>query len=357
MFYDTLRRVAMAACCCCALSLCGGAQAATDVPSKAGAPTIWTHIVAGMQLPARETPETVARAQTYARRTDLVEAMLARSEPFLWHIVNATERRRMPLELALLPAVESGFDPRAHSPQQAAGLWQFVPTTSAIFGLQTTRDYDARRDPIASTRAALGHLSDMYEYFGDWWLAVAAYNVGLGNLSNILKAQPGTTDIWTLKLPAETFEHVRRLAAISLLIEQPQRFGITLPNIADAPVTEVVPLRGAIDLHAATQAAGVSAALIRQYNPGLGTLVNTTGKKSLMLPTADAARLRAALATRTFPAQARPQTVVHVIQPGDSLWRIATHYRVSIEDLRSWNELGEHSVLHPGRRLRVPTSL
>ncbi len=349
MLFKNLRKIAAAA--CCALCLGGAAQAAPASPS------IWTHIVGGMQLDQRETPETLARARTYAKRADLVEAMLARSEPFLWHIVEATERRRMPLELALLPAVESGFDPHARSQRQAAGLWQFVPATSAIFGLQTTRDYDARRDPVASTRAALGHLSDMYEYFGDWWLAIAAYNVGLGNLSNILKAQPGVTNIWALKLPKETYEHVRRLAAISLLIEQPQRFGITLPDIADEPATAIVPLRSAIDLSAAAQAAGISDSLIRQLNPGLGDLRNTTGKKGVILPTAEAARLLAALRSHRFMPSARPQVVVHVIQPGDSLWQIATHYRVSIEDLRRWNDLAESSVLRPGRRLRVQTSL
>lgn len=344
-----LRNALSAAC----LTLFVSTAAAQTGPTA----SLWTRIVDGMRLPNAETADTVAKAERYARRPDLIEATLRRSEPYLWHIVEAADRRGMPLDVALLPAIESAFDAQAHSHQQAAGIWQFVPTTGAAFGLNITRAYDARRDPIASTQAALGHLSDMYEYFNDWWLAVAAYNAGVGNLSRALRNQNPDVGIWKLRLPKETYTYVRRLAAIGLIVKQPERFGITLPDVVNRPVTATLRLREPINLEAAARKAGVSLERVRSMNPGLGRLDNTTSKSQVLLPIHDAARLRAALATQSFPPQPIPTVVEHVIKPGDSLWRIARNYKVSVRDLTRWNDLKESSVLRPGKRLHIELPL
>lgn len=326
------------------------------VPAAAAAAdeSIWPHLVAGMKLDSAQRPDAAKWARHFAQHPAAFENMLARSEPWLWHIVEAAERRRMPLELALLPAVESSFDPGAESQQRASGLWQLVPVTARRFSLQSTDDYDARRDPIASTRVALGHLNDMYEQFGDWWLAIAAFNVGPGALAKALREQPQARGFWNLRLPRETFEHARKLAGVCLLIQNPKRFGITLPAIANRPVTELVRLRRPIDLDKAAQTAGIPEALLRALNPGLRSLSNTAGKEQLVLPGAEAARLRSVLAQADFPPQPIETLLVHVVRPGESLWHIARRYNTSVNTLAYRNGIAADAVIRPGRRLEVP---
>lgn len=316
--------------------------------------SIWPRVIAGMQLDVAQRPDAAQWARRFAAHPAAFETMLARSEPWLWHIVEAAERRHMPLELALLPAVESGFNPGAESQQRASGLWQLVPVTARRFSLQSTDGYDARRDPIASTRVALGHLNDMYEQFGDWWLAIAAFNVGPGALARALKEQPQAHSFWDLKLPRETFEHARKLAGICLLIRNPERFGVSLPTIANQAAIELVRLRRPVDLSKAAHAAGIPEQLIQTFNPGLRSLSNTTGKEQLALPGAEAARLRKILASAEYAPQPVETLQVHVVRPGESLWHIARRYNTSVLTLASRNGLTADAVIRPGRRLEVP---
>lgn len=343
-----LKHVAVAALACAGLSL------ALPVCAQQADELIWPRIVARMRLVDDDNAETRRWARDYARHPDAVRQLLARAEPYLWHIVEAVERRDMPAEIVLLPAIESGFDPAARSQQHASGLWQFVPWTGREMGLHSTRDYDGRRDPVASTRAALGHLSDLHERFGDWHLALAAYNTGAARLAGLMRKQPQAADFWALKLPREPHEHVRRLMGLALLVEQPQKYGLRLPPIANRPANELVALRKPIDLDAAARKAQVREAVVRAYNPGLHNLGNTTGKKYVVLPAADAARLRRVLAAGEFPPQPIPQVLVHVVQPGESLWRIARRYAVSVETIVRWNRIADRTVIRPGRRLEVP---
>lgn len=308
-----------------------------------------------MGTPAKSDAQHWARQ--FARHPDGFERMLARSEPWLWHIVEIADRRHMPLELALLPAIESGFDPVAESPQKARGLWQLIPVTARSFGLANTAHYDARRDPIASTRAALGHLNDSYEQFGDWWLAIAAFNIGPARLARTLERQRHADSFWDLELPRETFEHARKLAGVCLLIRDPQRFGIRLPAIANGPATELVRLYRPVNLQQAARDAGIAESLILDLNPGLRQLTNTTGKLQLVLPKAEARRLRAALAAGDYAPEPTQQLIVHVVGPGDSLWGIARRYNVTIGAIERQNELDADSVIRPGRRLMVPVSI
>lgn len=309
-----------------------------------------------MRLVNDQHPDTIQWARHYAQYPVAFRQMLARSEPFLWYIVEAVEGRSIPAEIALLPAVESSFDPHARSPQKAHGLWQFVPWTGRALGLHSGRHYDARRDPIESTQAALGYLDDLHERFGDWHLALAAYNSGAARLSKLLRNQSSAGDFWDLQLPRETYEHVRRLMGIALLIEKPRQFGVELPPIRNRHAAELIRLDQPINLSRAARRAQVSETLIRQYNPGLQTLSHTTGKRLLALPPAEAARLRETLAAHEFRPEPIPSVVVHMVEPGDSLWRIARRYAVSVRDLARQNNISEKAVLRPGRRLEVPIS-
>lgn len=320
---------------------------------------IWPRLVASMRLVDDEQPEVRRWAAYYARYPDSFRRMLARSQPFLWYIVEAVEQRNMPAEIALLPAIESGFDPHARSAQQAHGLWQFVPGTGRALGLQTTRDYDARRDLVASTQAALDYLQDLHGRFRDWHLALAAYNVGSARLASLLRSQNGAPDFWALDLPRETHEHVRRLMGVALLVEKPHEFGVALPPIENRNVTEMIVLDRPVNLRRAAQSAGIDEALIRAYNPGLQNTGNSTGKKVLMLPRTEATRMRAVLASGRFAPETKKVArgvVVHVVQPGDSLWQIARRYDVRVRDLTRHNGLADTSVIRPGRRLEVPVS-
>ncbi|HEX4896485.1 MAG TPA: transglycosylase SLT domain-containing protein [Solimonas sp.] len=335
------------------LTLCVGwmgAAGAYDAPENE---SIWPRIADGMRIVDPEQPDTVMWARRYARQPAAFAAMLARSEPFLWYIVEAVELREMPLELALLPAVESGFDPKARSAAKARGLWQFVPWTGRALGLSRTANYDARNDPVASTRAALGYLQDLNDRFDDWLLAVAAYNVGDARLASALRRQEGSR-FWDLAdLPRETREHVPRLLGVALLVKQPERFGVVLPEIANRQAAELVRLPRAINLEQAAQDARIADDLLEHYNPGLKDAANTSGKKVVLLPPAEASRLREVLAASQYPPEPMAQTVEHVVRPGDSLWSIARRYQVSVRELRSWNDLGTKAVLRPGRRLQL----
>ncbi len=313
---------------------------------------IWPRVAAGMRIVDPEHPETVIWARRYARNPEAFSDMLARAEPFLWYIVEAVELREMPLELALLPAVESGFNPHANSHRRARGLWQFVPWTSRALGLAKTANYDARRDPVASTRAALSYLQGLHSRFDDWLLAVAAYNVGDARLAGAMRKQD-TRNFWDLQLPRETRDHVPRLLGVALLIKQPQRFGVQLPPIRNRQAAEMVRLPQAVNLSQAARDARIPAARLDRYNPGLNQADNTTGKTVLLLPPADAARLRMVLAAGDYPPLPMPTVVEHVVKPGESLWVIARRYQVSVREVAGWNGLNSKASLRVGRRLKL----
>jgi membrane-bound lytic murein transglycosylase D len=337
--------------------LVGLASAATTTGVGAGAQqqdSIWPRVAAGMRLVDPEHPETVTWARHYAEDPLAFERLLARSEPFLWYIVEAVELREMPLEIALLPAVESGFLPAARSRARAQGLWQFVPATGTALGLTRNASYDARSDAIASTRAALNYLQTLNDQFDDWLLALAAYNVGRGHLVQALRKAAPSRQVWDLALPRETREHVPRLLGVALLIQQPQRFGVRLPAISNRHGGELIPLTQALDLEAAARAAGIDAELLALYNPGLLFAGNSRGQRQILLPAAEAARLRKALASGSFPPRPVPGMTRYPVAAGDSLWRIARRHGVSVQELCRWNQLNPKAVLRVGQGLDIP---
>lgn len=326
---------------------------------------IWPRIAAGMRIVDVSQPETLAWAHHYTKQSNRLTHMLSGSEPFLWYIVEAVELREMPLEIALLPAIESGFNPKANSQQQARGLWQFIPGTGKVFGLQETANYDARRDAVASTRAALTYLLQLHDRFGNWLLALAAYNVGENALSRAIQ-KSGSYSFWDLDLPKETREHVPRLLGLAAVIKDPERFNAKLPPILNQHAAEMIALESPHDLSMATLQAGVSPEVMQRYNPGLKNLNNTQGKQWLLLPPADALALRAELADHDYLARQKtiPAVVttrkgaekIWVVRSGDTLWTIAKRSKVSVEELRKWNRLKPDKTLKPGHRLVIRTS-
>ncbi|MBS0344546.1 MAG: transglycosylase SLT domain-containing protein, partial [Proteobacteria bacterium] len=197
---------------------------------------MWDRIRRGFNMPNLDSDLVRTQEQWYASRPDYIQRMTERSSKYIFHIVEELERRNMPTELALLPYIESAFNPQAVSSARAAGMWQFMPATGTDYDLKQNLFRDDRRDVIASTRAALDYLQRLYGMFGDWQLALAAYNWGEGNVSRaIAKNQraglpTGYTDI---NMPAETRNYVPKLQAVKNIVANPERFGAELPYIAN----------------------------------------------------------------------------------------------------------------------------
>ena len=217
---------------------------------------LWERIRRGFAMPDLTGPRVTAATRWYASQGQYLDRMTARASLYLFHIVEEIEKRGMPTELALLPFVESAMQPEAVSHAKAAGLWQFIPSTGKIYSLEQNLWKDERRDVIHSTRAALDYLQKLYGDFGDWHLALAAYNMGEGGLARAIERnrrarQP--TNYSSLRIPLETQGYVPKLQAVKNIVREPARFGIELANIPNEPYFVVVPKTRDIDLATAAR--------------------------------------------------------------------------------------------------------
>ena len=319
---------------------------------------LWTGLRSGFVLPAGRSGPVQAQLDRFARNPGNVERIMQRGTPYLYHILSEINQRGLPTELALLPAVESAFDPFAQSPRGAAGLWQFMPRTASGLGLKQDAWYDGRRDVIAATAAALDYLTQLQQRFdGDWLLALAAYNAGPTRVQRAIRynrKHGKPVDFWHLQLPRETRDYVPRLLALRTLITTPAIYGLTLPAVMDSPYFSVLDSGGSLDLAVAARLAGVSVAEIRRLNPALTRqTVRRGGPHRLLIPAARAVTFRTQLAA--LAEQQRVQWVRHHISAGDTLSAIAQHYRIGIARLRQFNELPD-SRIKAGDLLIVPVA-
>lgn len=223
---------------------------------------LWARVRAGYAMPDLDNELVRKWEQYYAQRPDYVQRMTARGARYLWHIVEEIDRRRMPADLALLPFIESAFDPQALSVARAAGMWQFMPGTGRDFELKQNLFRDDRRDILASTRAALDYLQRLHGMFNDWHLALAAYNWGQGNVQRALArntraSQPATYE--ALRMPDETRNYVPKLQAIKNIVARPEAFGLVLPPLEDHPYFTTVTIERDIDVALAARLAGLTA--------------------------------------------------------------------------------------------------
>ncbi len=288
------------------------------------------------------------------RRPKSFRRSAAAAQPYLWHITEQLRQRDMPLELALIPMIESRFRSAAISPYGAAGLWQFMPDTGRRFGLKQTRWYDARLDPIASTRAALDYLERLRGQFdGDWLLAIAAYNCGPATVRRAL-ARHDANDFWSIvdELPAETRIHVPRLLAVVEIVAQRDPGNITLKPIPNEPYFERVDLGGPIDLEYLRDSderlratfTTLNAAHRRRYTDPEGPF-RILVPRPLVAPVADA--------LADVPAERRVPNRSYVVRPGDTLGEIAQMHDISVTTLRRQNGLSGN-LIRPGQELTVP---
>lgn len=251
---------------------------------------MWQRMRAGFGLNLQRNNSRIdAQKNWFIARQPYINRLSARASRYIYYTVAEAERRGIPTELALLPVIESSYDPTATSNAAAAGMWQFIPSTGRIYGLRQTNSYDGRRDVIESTRAAYDFLTSLYNKFGSWELALAAYNCGPGCVNRAIKQnrkRGRATDYWSLKLPKETMNYVPRFLAVAKIVQSPQQFGVYLPSIANRPHFRSVPIQGGVALGSVSRLTGLSLDTLYDLNPALSQgVTDVEGPNRLLVPT------------------------------------------------------------------------
>jgi len=315
---------------------------------------LWQRIRRELSL-ERDHPAVQDALSRYDEQSQHWSATAERAQPWLYHIVSAVQARELPMELALLPFVESAFDPLAGSDSRAAGLWQIIPGTASELGLNRDRWYDGRHDVVASTEAALDYFTTLSERFdGDWLLALAAYNAGPGRVKRAVeanRAQNLPIDFWSLQLPAETVSYVPRVLAFAAWIDEAAGREDALPPLLDEPVLGLVTTGSPLALQVAADLSGVSVDELSALNPGLQRGITPPEMYTLVVPMHAADSLQETL--DSLPPQPEVATQTYVIKTGDTLIGIGRRFGVTVADLQSINQLTGHSI-RAGRQLLIP---
>ena len=318
-------------------------------------PDLWDRIRTGFSMANLSSPLVQDRQIWYASRPSYVKHMVERSKRYLYYIVEELEKRGMPTELALLPMVESAFNPMAYSRARASGLWQFIPSTGKSYKLQQNSWYDGRRDIVASTGAALDYLQFLYEMHGDWHLALASYNWGENAVAraiekNRVKGLP--TDYASLTMPTETRYYVPKLQALKNIIASPHAFGVDLEPVANSPYFVTVQKTHDIDVRLAAKLADMPLTEFLALNPGHNRpVINASGAPTLVLPADKAEIFRANLEGHGQPLVTWQS---YTFKAGDKLERIAVKSGISLVRLKEVNGIGRRTSVTPGYQLLLP---
>jgi len=320
--------------------------------------TVWDRMLSLYALPDIEHPRIDREINWYLRNPDYLSRVQQRAEPYLYFILNEIEAKNIPGELALLPAVESAFRPDAQSPAQASGLWQFIPPTGRMYGLKQNRWYDGRRDVIESTQAATTFLKELSQDFNnDWFLALASYNAGKGNIKNAIdrnldRGQP--TDFWSLDLNNETSAYVPRVIAIAKIFANPEKYNVNLRQVANEPYFELVDVKSQLDLSKAAEMAQTPLDDFIKLNPGFNRKVTAPdGPHRLLVPVDKADTFKEKLAE--LPSRERVQWEHHTVGKKETLDSIAQSHHTSVDDIVAVNHL-ENQDLETGKILLLPKS-
>jgi membrane-bound lytic murein transglycosylase D len=331
---------------------------AADEPAVVMDNSIWLRIRAGFRMPKMDAALTRPHEQWFIENVGFREAMLERSKLYLYYIVEEIEKRGMPMEIALLPAIESAYKPYAYSRARASGLWQFIPSTGKLYGLKSNWWYDGRRDVIASTRAALDYLQKLRDDFdGDWQLALAAYNAGEGRVGRAVEWNRRNglkTDFVSLRqLKQETRHYVPKLMAMVNLVSNPDAYGIQLPPIPNEPYFARVETDSQVDLGVIARLTGMEARELHYINPGYARwTTDPNGPHHVLVPAAKKDVLVAGL--NNLPARERVKWRHHEVRKGDTLHGIARRYQVTVEAIKTANNLTQG--LRVGQSLLLPIS-
>ena len=316
---------------------------------------IWDRIRKGFAMPDLEGTLVDDRTQWYAARPDYMERMVGRSSRYLYHIVEELERRKMPTELALLPFVESAFNPQAESTAKAAGMWQFIPSTGKSYNLKQNMFRDERRDVLASTDAALDYLSRLYDMFGDWQLALAAYNWGEGAVSRAIarnQARGLPTDYASLTMPNETRYYVPKLQAVKNIIANPAAYGVKLPEIPDHPYFVTVTTSRDIDVALAAKLANMPLDEFKALNPSFNRpVILGAANPQILLPFDNAERFQYNL--NTYRGGLSTWTAISV-DSRERVEALAARLNVDADTLREINRIPKGMRLKAGSTVMIP---
>ncbi len=327
------------------------------IPEAISHDDLWARIRDGFQLNEYYSRKIVGdQIAVYAEQQRYFDLMHDRAAPFLYWIVEEIDKRKLPQEFALLPMVESTFNPNAYSREHAVGLWQFLGATGQSFGLQQDWWFDGRRDPRASTIAALDYMEELYQQFNqDWLLAIAAYNTGDGNMRRAIRRsghEKDEVDFWTLNLPSETEAHIPKLLALAAIISDNEKWGIQLQPLANKAVLRSVNVGTQIDISQAASLAKIDYQLLRALNPGyLQWATHPEQPQEILLPFANAEIFEAALV-------GLDETMLltwdrYEIRPGDTLGAIARRLNTRVDVLQSFNSLPDSRIV-AGESLLIP---
>ena len=319
---------------------------------------LFDRIRAGFKLPDAAHAAVDRELEWYAGNPEYLGRAFGRADLYLYHIVTELEARGMPLELALLPVVESAFEPYAYSPSRASGLWQFIPDTGSRYNLKQDWWYDGRRDVIESTRAALDYLQALNaEFNGDWLLAIAAYNCGEMNVERAVARNQAAglpTDFWNLKLPAETRAYVPKLLAMGRVVAHPERYGLTFNKIPNQPYFAKVDTQSQISMHVAAEIAGLTDAELYELNPAFHRwATDPTGPFYLLVPADTAEAFRTSVVQ--LNADQRLNVRAYDVHKGDTMNLVAKRFHTSPEVLRELNDLPPKGRLLVGSAVKVPS--
>lgn len=328
------------------------AEASTEQP-LAELPDVWLRIRQQIQIQVPNSLDVSQQRDFYRRHQSLLNQVAVRADPFLYHIVTELERRQMPVEIALLPIVESSFNPLAQA-GAPAGLWQMVPQTARNFGLQRNDWYDGRKDPIASTKAALDYLQYLYNNLGNDWLnAVAGFNSGEGRVQNAIasnRAKGKPIDFWSLNLPKQSTIYLPKWLALIDLLQHAEKYNVKWPAISNQPKIGFTTIKGPVDLNQVARLTQLSLSEVKKLNPGFKRGSTAPGEISLVLP----------LEKMGLFAQNRVQlrtvrladTRQYQVKSGDSLGLIASKHGTTVAKLKQLNQL-KSDQLKVGQRLTV----
>ncbi len=319
---------------------------------------LWQRIRAGFSMPDLDTKLADQRTRWYAEQVDYFARMTQRSSRYLYFIVEEIERRGMPTELALLPFVESAFQAEAVSSAKAAGLWQFIPSTGRDYDLEQNMWKDERRSVIDSTRAALDYLQKLHDMFGDWHLALAAYNWGEGSVSRAIEKnrRAGKPVGYTsLKMPNETQHYVPKLQAVKNIVSEPEKFGIELPPVPNSPYFVAVQKTRDIDVQTAAKLAAMTPDEFRALNPQFNRpVIVGAASPTLLLPANRLDTFNANLAAWEATGQPLASWTTYRMQPADTLASVSKRAGIAEQQLREANRIPPRYRLAAGSTILVP---
>lgn len=318
---------------------------------------LWDEIAEGYGFPDVSDAKVDKNLRWLSNNQDYLDRVTEQSKPYIYHIANELRDNDMPMELALLPIIESAYNPFAVSPSKASGVWQFMPHTGRALGLQQNHWYDGRRDVVASTDAAVRYLKRLNTMFGgDWLLTIAAYNAGEGTIRRAIeknRKQGKPTDFWSLPLSQQTRSYIPQLVALSKVIADPEKYDLELEEIPNNPYFTAINVNSPIDLAQAARMADINPKELRDLNAGYSKwITDPTGPHQLLVPVADAAQFT--LNLDKLPKVAPFQIAGNYsVKSGDTLGAIAKRFKTSVSAIKSANNL-KSAQLKIGQSLSIP---